>query len=76
MSKLSLPGLIGNNCETGNAHTVEVRESFNGAGDDAFGGARRWPTVWVEINFQSHEGQRAIAFAKKLSELIKQEFGS
>lgn len=75
MNKLEIPGLIGNNCGVGNAHSVEVRESHNGSGDDAFGGARSWPTVWAEINFQSHEGQRAVALAKKLSELIEQEFG-
>lgn len=74
MSKISLTGMIGKGEEVGNAHIIEIRESFNGSGDDAFGGARSWPTIWVEVNFQTGEQRRSIDFAKKLLELIKSEF--
>lgn len=74
MSKISLAGMIGKGEEVGNAHIIEIRESFNGSGDDAFGGASSWPTIWVEVNFQSGEEHRAIDFAKKLTALIRSEF--
>lgn len=75
MSKINIAGKIGNDCETSNAHVVEVRKSYNGSGDDAFGGAREWPTVWAEVSFQTGEDRRALDFAKKLSALINAEFG-
>jgi len=74
MSTISLDGLIGNKCAVGNAHTIELRNSYNGAGDDQFGGAREWPTIWVQVQFQTGENRRALAFMKKLTEMIKQEF--
>jgi hypothetical protein len=74
MAKLSLPGLIGNNCETDNAHVIEISKSYNGSGDDAFGGADEWPTLYITVGFQTGEGQRAVRFARKLSTLIKEEF--
>lgn len=74
MSKLNLAGKIGNNCETGNAHTIEIHKNYNGSGGDAFGGADEWPVVSASIGFQVGEERRAIDFAKKLSALIKSEF--
>jgi len=74
MSKISIEGKIGNDFETGNAHTVEIHKNYNGSGDDAFGGAREWPCVTAEIGFQVGEERRAIDFAKKLTELIRSEF--
>jgi hypothetical protein len=76
MSKINIPGKVGINCEVGNAHTVEIRSSHNGAGDDEFGGAREWPTVWAQIQFQTGDERRALDFARKLSDLIKSEFSS
>lgn len=74
MSKLNIPGRIGNDCEVDNAHTVEIHNNYNGSGDDAFGGAREWPHVTVKVGFQVGEERRAIDFAKKVTELIHAEF--
>jgi hypothetical protein len=74
MSRISIEGKIGNNCEVGNAHEVEIRSSHNGAGDDEFGGAHEWPTVWAQVQFQTGEERRALDFARKLTEMIRQEF--
>lgn len=74
MSKISIEGKIGNNCETSNAHTVEIHKNYNGSGDDAFGGAREWPVVTVKVGFQVGEERRAIDFAKKVTAIIHAEF--
>lgn len=76
MSKINLAGKIGNNCKTGNAHSVEIHKNYNGSGDDAFGGAREWPHVTAKIGFQVGEERRAIDFARKLTKLIKSEFAN
>ncbi|HTG95757.1 MAG TPA: hypothetical protein VL866_24365 [Pyrinomonadaceae bacterium] len=75
MSKISIEGRIGNNCKVGNAHTVEIHEHYNGSEKDAFGGAREWPHVTAKIGFQVGEERRAIDFARKLTALIREEFG-
>ena len=74
MSKISIERKVGNNCEVSNAHTVEIHSHFNGSGDDAFGGAREWPHVTAKIGFQVGEERRAIDFARKVTELIREEF--
>ena len=74
MSKISIKGKIGNNCEVSDAHTVEIHSNYNGSGDDAFGGARAWPHVTAKIGFQVGEERRAIDFARKLTALIRKEF--
>lgn len=76
MSKINIAGKIGINWKSGNAHTIEIGKSYNGSGDDAFGGAKEWPTVRAEIGFQVDEERRALAFAGKLTKLIKDEFAS
>jgi hypothetical protein len=74
MSRINIAGLIGINCESGNAHHVDIGKSYNGSGDDAFGGATEWPTIRAEIAFQVGEERRAIDFARKLTALIHEEF--
>lgn len=74
MSTINIQGKVGNGELVGNAHHVETSKSYNGSGDDAFGGAEEWPTVRAEIAFQVGEERRALDFARKLTELIKDEF--
>ena len=74
MSRISIDGKVGDNCPTSNAHYVDIGKSYNGSGDDAFGGADEWPTVRAQISFQVGEERRALDFAKKLTELIHREF--
>lgn len=76
MSRINIEGKIGNGELVGNAAVVEIRESLNGSGDDAFGGANSWPSVRAEVEFQTGEERRALDFARKLTELIKSEFAS
>jgi hypothetical protein len=74
MSKINIRGKIGINCVSSNAHTVEIGKSYNGSGDDAFGGAEEWPTVRAKVAFQVGEELRAQRFAQKLTKLIREEF--
>lgn len=75
MSTIYFDGKIGNNCEVGRAHMVEIGRNYNGSGEEAFGGAMEWPVVKAHVGFQVGEERRAIDFAKKLTELIHAEFG-
>lgn len=75
MSRINIPGLIGNNELIDNAGVIDIGTSINGSGDEAFGGVEEWPTVRAEISFQTGQERRALDFARKLSTLIRSEFG-
>ena len=60
-------GLIGNGCQMDNAHNLIMGEKRNGSGPKAFGGAKTWPFLSLEVSFQvGEEGYR-----EDLAEVLK-----
>jgi hypothetical protein len=47
----SRPGLLGNNTDSSNAHTVKLHRNYNGSGQSAFGGADEWPVLTAHFSF-------------------------
>jgi hypothetical protein len=63
-------GKLGRNCPIENAHKIELGYSYNGGGEDAFGGARKWPTLRIEISFEEgHELSRNALAAALIAEI-------
>jgi hypothetical protein len=68
------PGKVGRDFETDNAITIEAKHHYNGSGPNAFGGAKQWPHVKLDVGFQ--EGQEGLRdeFVTQLRRLCEKFF--
>jgi hypothetical protein len=68
-------GIIAKGCSYKNAHELELRSSYNGSGESAFGGAKEWPTLTLKVAFQVGEedlrARLAVELAKTVHQLMK-----
>jgi hypothetical protein len=58
----------------GHCHTIEEHYNYNGSGDDAFGGAKKWPVVTCHVAFSTGDEKRRDDFGVKLREFIDSYF--
>ena len=64
-------GKVGRNCTIDNAITIEKHYSYNGSADvGAFGGAKKWPTLTLNWEFQEGEETLRDVTVRKLKEFI------
>lgn len=73
-TQFQAPGLIGKGFLVDNACRMETTHSINGSGQNAFGGAEKWPTITTQISFQEGQEKERDEFAAKLREFIENHF--
>lgn len=70
-------GKIGKGCMCDNTHLIEIGYHYNGSGKQAFGGAEKWPSLKIQIDFEEGQEDSAKLFLKKLQphiDILLQEF--
>jgi len=67
-------GVLANNHRSGNAAQMRLGMSVNGSGKKAFGGAKQWPNLTLEIGFQVGEEAYRDALALELRRTTEKFF--
>lgn len=73
MIKFEIANKFARNTVMRNATTIGVTEHRNGSGPEAFGGAKKWPVIDIQISLPEGENGLAVDLAVKLTEIIRQE---
>ena len=55
------PGYLGNGCLMDGAVKIRRGRKINGGGPKAFGGAKEWPCLTVEVHFTVRDGNERMA---------------
>ncbi len=58
-------------CKVSNTISIELGKSYNGSGPNAFGGAKEWPYLRIEIPFQVGEEERMKTIADMIEKKLK-----
>jgi hypothetical protein len=59
--------LMAGNYACSNAVTLELHANYSGSGPDAFGGAREWPHLTLQVSFRQGDERLAEDLANKLA---------
>jgi hypothetical protein len=65
--------VIANNWFSDNGVKIELSESINGSSDQAFGGAKSWPHLTVDVGFQVGQYDVATRIAILIEEILRRE---
>ena len=70
----ALEGLVGIGYKVCGACKMRLANAINGSGSRAFGGAKTWPKIDLEIDFQTGEETYRDALAERLRKTTEQFF--
>lgn len=70
----SRPGTMAGHVEMDSVSKIEIGHHINGSGPDCFGGAKQWPHVQLNVNFNEDEQPLAELFAKQLMQFVDKFF--
>jgi len=65
--------VIANDWFSDNGVKIELNESINGSSAEAFGGAKSWPHLTVDIGFQVGQHDVAARIAVLIEEMLRKE---
>lgn len=69
-----MEGLVGIKTKIIDACEMRLANTINGSGSPAFGGAKKWPNITLEIGFQTGEDDYRDALAEELRKITEQFF--
>lgn len=64
------PGWFAGHVLYDNVYVIDVHSNYNGSGKQAFGGAKEWPVVDVQIAFEATEQAKAERFAVEIAKFV------
>lgn len=72
--RVTAPGKMGRGCESSNAIEIRGHHHYNGSGPQAFGGAKQWPNVTLQVAFEEGQEELRDTFIKSLRAHIENFF--
>lgn len=64
---------IGNDYWSTNGVEIELGHSINGSGEKAFGGAKKWPCLRIQIGFEVGQEEKMELVAGWITQLLRAE---